>query len=275
VKEPLNEYPSFRGTIIEKIWRCIEITIARRVDIMVFTSKGSFELYNKEYPKLLQNKDVRIVYLGVDMTELDRADFKKNTLLEYGIKEGKIVILCVGKLIIEKGIDTLIEAIALLPDDIKLNLSCLIIGEGYMKNELQSLINRKDLNQTISILNFLPRHILLDLYKFSNIFVLPNRVAVFDYALLEAAALKLPVITTNIGGNLEMFADDSALLVSPDNPKVLADAIFQLVTNRELRNIISEKAYNRVQNNFSLKIMLKNYLDIYEELLSFKERKNK
>jgi glycosyltransferase involved in cell wall biosynthesis len=268
VKEPLYEHPVFQGTIVEKIWRHIEITIAKRVDIMVFTSKGSLELYNNEYPGLLQNKDVRIVYLGIDMAELERGVFNQNLLSKYGVKEGKSVVLCVAKLVIEKGIDTLIEAVALLPSDIRQNLSCLIVGEGFLRHKLQALVDQNGLQDTIKILGFLPRSELMDLFKSSTVFVLPNRVAVFDYALLEAAAMKLPIVTTGVGGNLEMFGDNSALFVPPDNPKVLSEAISQMLTSIELRRDVAQKAYDRVKNTFSLDAMLKNYLAIYEELVT-------
>lgn len=267
VKEPLLQHPNFQGTFVEKAWRHIETTIAKRVNVMVFTSKGSLALYNNEYPGLLQDKDVRIVYPGVDTAELELATYNQNLLSKYGVDEGKYVVLCVAKLVIEKGIDTLIEAVALLPDDIRSSLSCLIVGKGYLRDKLQALINQKGLQDTIRMLGFLTRKELLDLFKSSTIFVLPNCVAVFDYALLEAAATKLPIITTSVGGNLEMFADNSALLIPPDEPQVLSEAISRVITNAGLRVNLAQNAYDRVKNTFSLEAMLKNYLAIYKELM--------
>jgi len=266
VKEPLLWYPVFQGKPVEKFWRHMERVMVKRADVMVFTSQGSRALFEGEYPGLLGGVDVRIVYPGVDMDELEGAAYNRQLLSKYGVKEGNFVILCVTKLVIEKGIDTLIDAIALLPEDIRSRLSCLIVGRGHLEEELESLAREKGLKDTVKMLGFLPRRELLDLAKSATVFVLPARVAVFDYALLEAAAMKLPIITSGVGGNLEMFPDNSARLIPPESPHILAEAISQVLTNNELREDLAQRAYERVKSAFSLEAMLRNYLAIYEEL---------
>ena len=251
VKEPLLQYPVLQGTPVEKFWRHMERLMVKRADVMVFTSKGSQALFEEEYPGMLQGVDVRIVYPGVDIDELKGAAYNSQLLAKHGVKEGNFVILCVTKLVIEKGIDTLIDAIALLPENIRSKLSCLIVGRGHLEEELTSRAREKGL---------------LDMVKSATVFVLPARVAVFDYALLEAAAMKLPIITSSVGGNLEMFPDNSARLIPPEKPKILAEAIAQVLTDNKLRKDLAQRAYERVRSVFSLEAMLKNYLAIYEEL---------
>jgi glycosyltransferase involved in cell wall biosynthesis len=265
VREPMLQYPAFRGTFVERALRAMEARIIKRADIVAFPSNGARTLFEAEYPGLLQGKDVRIVHSGVDTAELDSVPGDANLLAKYGIGQETFVVLCIGALIKDKGIDTLVEAIALLPEDICSRLSCLVVGRGQLEGQLQSLIAAKGLHGKVRLLGFLPRQELLQLMRASTVFVLPVRVSVFDRAIQEAAAMGLPIVTTAVGGNLEMFDENSALLVPPDEPQALTTAITRVLTDGELRKQLSESVYHRVRNMFSLESMLNSYSAIYGE----------
>jgi len=251
---------------VEKLWRHVETTVVKCADVVTFPSKGGQALFENEYPGLLQDKDVRVVYTGVDTAELDSVTGDANLLTKYGIGQDTPVVLCIGALIKDKGIDTLVEAIALLPEDIRSRLSCLVVGRGHLEGELQSLIAEKGLEDKVRLLGFLPRQELLQLMKLATIFALPARVSVFDRAIQEAATMGLPIVTSAVGGNLEMFDEDSALLVPPEEPQALAAAITRVLTDGELRKKLSESVYHRVRSKFSLESMFNSYLALYEEM---------
>lgn len=270
VREPMLQYPVFRGTFIEKFLRHIEMTAIRRADTVVFTSRGSQALFEGEYPGLLQGKDVRVVYPGLEMQELDSAPVDRALLKKYEVKDGESVLLCVAALVKDKGVDTLIEAIGSLPDAVRSKLSCLVVGRGYLKEELQSLIVKRDLAASVKLLDFMPRDELLGLMKAADLFVLPSRVSVFDQVLLEVGAVGLPVITTAVGGNLEMFDESSAILIPPNDPQALATAILRMLTNDGLRQRLAENARQRIRSRFSPESEFSSYAAIYEEVASRK-----
>jgi glycosyltransferase involved in cell wall biosynthesis len=269
VREPLLQYPVFRGTFVERLWRHIETTVVKCADIVTFPSKGALALFQNEYPALLQGKDVRVVYTGIDTSEFDSLPSDGNIPTKYGIRQDNFTILYIGALIKDKGIDTLIEAIALVPEDVRSKLSCLVVGRGHLEGELQSLIAEKGLQDKVKLLGFLSRQELLQLVKSATIFVLPSRVSIFDYVLLEAGAMGLPIVTTAVGGNLEMFDEDSALLVPPDEPQALAVAITRVLTDGELRKKLSKSVYHRIRSKFSLESMLNSYAALYEEVAGY------
>jgi glycosyltransferase involved in cell wall biosynthesis len=273
IREPIMQYPRLR--LVEKFLRHVEISAVKRVDTVIFTSEGARALFESEYPNLLQGKDVRVVHTGVDLQELDSVSVDDTLLTKFGVVQGTFVLLCVAKLIEDKGVDTLIEAIALLPDNIRSRLSCLIVGRGQLEEELQSLIARKSAQDTIKIIGFLPRNQLLGLMKIAALFVLPSRVSVFDYALLEAGAMKVPIVTTAVGGNMEMFDQDSAILVPPGDPQALATAISRAVADQGLRKQLAESAYQRIRSRFSIESMFNSYLSIYEDMLGHSKQKTK
>jgi glycosyltransferase involved in cell wall biosynthesis len=266
---PMQQFPVFKGTFVEKLWRHIETTVVKCADIITFPSKGALALFENEYPGLLQNKDVRVIYHGVDTAELDSVPGDANLLAKYGIGQENLVVLCVGALREDKGVDTLVEAIASLPEDVRSRLFCLIVGRGHLEGELQSRIAEKGLQDKVKLLGFLPRQELLQLMKSATVFVLPSRVSIFDYVLLEAGAIGLPIVTGAVGGNLEMFDEDSALLVPPEEPQALAAAISRVLTDGELRKQLSESVYHRVRSKFSLESMFNSYLALYEEAAGY------
>ena len=266
VREALNWFPVYHGTFIEKLLRHIEVAAVRQADVMVFTSHGSQALFEGEHPGLLQSKDVRVVYTGIDTEELEFVSNDEKLLIKYEISQGTTVLLCIGALIRDKGIDTLIEAIALLPEELRSRLICLVVGKGHLGDKLKDLILERGLENRIKLLGFLSRQELLQLMRSATIFVLPSRVAVFDYALLEAGGVGLPIITTTVGGNLEMFDEDSALLVTPDDPQAQAAAIARLLSDEALRQRLGQNAYHRIRSRFSLEAMFNAYAAIYEEM---------
>jgi glycosyltransferase involved in cell wall biosynthesis len=263
---PMQQFPVFKGTFVEKLWRRVETTVVKCADIITFPSRGAQAVFESEYPGLLQGKDVRIVHSGVDTAELDSVTGDATLLAKYSIGQDTPVVLCVGALREDKGVDTLVEAIASLPEDVRSRLSCLVVGRGHLEGELQSLIAERGLQDKVKLLGFLPRQELLQLMKVATIFALPSLVSIFDYVLLEAGAMGLPIVTSAVGGNLEMFDEDSALLVPPEEPQALAAAITRVLTDGELRKQLSESVYHRVRSKFSLESMFNSYLAIYEEM---------
>jgi glycosyltransferase involved in cell wall biosynthesis len=265
VREPMLQYPAFRGTFVERALRAMEARTIKQADIIAFPSSGARTLFEVEYPGLLQGKDVRIVHSGVDTAELDSVPSNSSVLAKYGIGQENLIVLCIGALIKDKGIDTLVEAIALLPEDIRARLSCLVVGRGQLEGELQSLIAERGLQDKVRLLGFLPRQELLQLMKSATVFVLPARVSVFDRAIQEAAAMGLPIVTSAVGGNLEMFDENSAVLVPPEEPQALAAAISRVLTDGKLRKQLRESVYHRVRSRFSLESMLNSYSALYCE----------
>ncbi len=100
---------------------------------------------------------------------------------------------------------------------------------------------------------------ILKYYKVTNVFVLPSINAESGDAdgvpnvLIEAAFLKIPVITTDAGGILDFVEDKtSGVIVEQKNPQQLADAISQVLKNKKLQNTLTENAYENAVKMFDL-----------------------
>ncbi len=168
-------------------------------------------------------------------------------------------ILFVGELRMLKGVDVLIEALALLRDRNR-PVSALIVGDGPDREEFEELVKRLDLADMIRMPGALPAR---EAFPKGRIMVVPSRAESFPYIVLEAQAAGLPLIASNVGGIPEMA--DPISLVPPDDPAALAERMICMLDDPEAR----ERAANRIpmlRERFSIATMAERALKFYADL---------
>lgn len=108
----------------------------------------------------------------------------------------------------------------------------------------------------------------MSVLKSSKVLVLPSRIESIPNVVKEAFYLKVPVVATNVGGIPEIVTHEkTGLLVPPNDPQSLADAINRLLENSEYAKKLVEDAYEFVINNLTWDILLPKYIKFYEDLL--------
>ncbi len=123
----------------------------------------------------------------------------------------------------------------------------IIIGEGTERKNLQQLI--KELNLTKSVFLVGAINEAARLLKAFDIFVLSSRSEAYGYVLHEAGLAELPVIATNVGGIPEIIKNGvSGLLVEPNNPPALSQALATLLSDSTLRNKFSAALHVEMKN---------------------------
>jgi glycosyltransferase involved in cell wall biosynthesis len=171
------------------------------------------------------------------------------------VSEPQITYL--GRLSKEKGIDILVRAALMGLRGI------VIAGDGPMRS-LVEIAAQKGL---LKFLGPLPRAKALKILAGSDVVVLPSREEGVSTVLLEAMALKVPIVATRVGGTLEILRDnEDALLVNPD-PHEIKEAVMRLLTQAELAKTLTINAYQRLIGNYNWDIIERKYLTLYERLL--------
>lgn len=172
---------------------------------------------------------------------------------ELNFKEKDVLLVYTGRIVADKGIDILLEAMTILDDSVKL----ILVGDG-------NIDKYKSLSQKTNIAHrtfFLGRRD--DIFKIlagCDIFVFPTFHENLSNSLLEACASGLPVIATNVGGNPEVISDGAeGYLISPGNPNELANAINRMIQDKECMKRMGELAKYKMNTEFSQE-------NIYEEL---------
>jgi glycosyltransferase involved in cell wall biosynthesis len=157
-----------------------------------------------------------------------------------------ISIISIGSFVYRKGYHTAITAIKGLGD--KYNISLTLIGGGKEKGTLIELV---DGDPKIKLYDRLPQEEIVDLLAESDIYIQPSIREGMPRTILEAMAMKLPVIATNVSTIPGTVINNiNGLIVEPEDPKQLENAIIKLINDEKLRKRIVDKAYNDVINKF-------------------------
>lgn len=170
--------------------------------------------------------------------------------------EDKVNLIFAGRLVPEKGPDVAIAAMAHLVEEMDVrNIKLDIIGAGpdnYVR-QLQNMVAALGLEERVEFAGKLEPQQLLERYaQYDALLLTPRWAEPFGGTILEAMARGLPVIATNVGGVPEIICDgENGLLVPPDEPVMLADAVKRLVQDPALAQKIRYTALNTVRENYT------------------------
>lgn len=185
----------------------------------------------------------------------DRQDVRR----ERDIPDDAYVIVWHGRIEIRlKGLDLLLEAYHRLTARLKgYDLRLHLMGTGPDADELQRRISTLGLNGVSWHNEFvLDRQQIYRHLAAGDVYVFPSRREGFPVAPMEAMACGLPIVATanpGITDLLEGGEKSGGIVVKPDDPVALADAVENLLTNDNLRLDLSQRARNRIESDFSLK----------------------
>jgi len=139
-------------------------------------------------------------------------------------------------------------------------------GDGPLIDEMKELAKSLALHKRFFFSGFFED--IGSFLKELDIFVLSSKMEGLGTSVLDALALKLPVIATAVGGIPEIIEENiNGMLVPPQDPQALADAVNTLLGNPSLRERLTTNARDSVKT-FDYKTMAQRYMDLYEQLLS-------
>jgi glycosyltransferase involved in cell wall biosynthesis len=214
---------------------------------------------------------IRVIHNGIDISSIascGQVEDQVSSAAKYGIGPHSLVCGTVARLHHQKGICHLIDAFVLLRADFP-NLKLLLVGDGPERANLANQAAALGVSQEVIFAG--QRNPPIHCLKVMNVFALPSLYEGFPNALLEAMAAHVPVVASDVGGVNEMVRnEESGLLVPPGSPPALAEAIRLLLLNPEKARLMATVAFDRIRKEFSLEAMLREYEDLYEELLSQK-----
>ena len=223
----------------------------------------------------------RVLAVSDDAQELcanqDRWHHKKIETLWNGIdverfkyhgphSNGEAITVC--RLSPEKDIATMLKAVQIVcaqKPDFKLT----IVGDGAERTTLMALANELNINKHVTFLG--ERNDIPDLLKRASIYVGSSLTEGISLTLLEAMAVGMPIVTTDVGGNREVVKNDlTGKLVPPSNPQSLAEAILDMYQNQNQWEEMAIKSRERVEKHFSITRMINDYEKLYQTILQEK-----
>ena len=200
-------------------WRAIIKNVLDHADVIVSVSASNLACINQ----LGTRTPVNVIpngYRSDTFYPQDRQECRK----ELGLTQERKIILSIGNLVEEKGLNHLVSAMASLIKK-RQDILCVIIGRGELKKDLQHQVTSLGLDASI-ILAGGRSHSEIPLWlNASDLFVFPSIRESFGVVQIEAMACGKPVVATINGGSEEIVSPDSSTLVEPRNAFALADAI--------------------------------------------------
>ncbi len=242
------------GDLRHHLYMTAERLLARRTDVFLFESGYVAKCFEETIGT--PQGTWRIVHNGLHPHEFEPLDYSGE----------RFDLLYIGELLFAKGIDTLIEALALLRDRHERRLSLLVVGSGPDAEALAALARERSLDRQVT---FEPPQPIRNVLARSDLMVMPSRAESLPYVVLEAAAAGHPLVATDVGGIPEILAPVREELLQPGDPVRLSDALLaRLLEGEEAREARNAAILQHLRSGFSVAHMTDAVLEGYEAATS-------
>ena len=214
--------------------------------------------------------------LGVDES-LFRPKKQPQLRQQLDIAEDRFVVGFVGRFVPEKGLVTLLKALATLTD---LPWTLVLLGRGPLKQDLQTQAQTLEIDQRIRWIESVPHDAVPDYINLMDTLVLPSETTYefktltsvgwkeqFGHVLIEAMACQVPVIGSD-SGEIPYVIDDSGLVFPEGDHQALADRLSQLIQQPDTHQALAQKGYARALQHYTNKALATELLGFYQELLA-------
>ncbi|MDI6690448.1 MAG: glycosyltransferase family 4 protein [Candidatus Bathyarchaeota archaeon] len=228
-------------------------------DYMVSHVKWAFGLPADKLVMIPNGVDAE-VYTRIEQENL--SSFRS----KFALPEEKIVLF-VGRLVYEKGVHVLVNAVPKVLE--KVNAKFIIVGNGYMKEQLSNIVKNMGLARKVHFTGFVDDETLRKLQKCADVSVVPSLFEPFGIVAIEAMAAKSPVVVSDTGGLSEIVEHEvTGIKVYPNNPDSLAWGIAKVLLDENYANLIKANAYKKVQEKYNWNKIAQQTKANYETVLS-------
>ena len=240
------------GAIYDELWR--------QADCLIAISK-----YNRQC--LLQ--------MGADAEKIidhpvgiDRRRFHFRAPLAPSGRE--IRLLTVARLVEEKGLFVALEGLARLRQQRpELSINYQIIGEGPLRAELERCIDTLELASSVELRGALAQDAVIAAMAQADIFLLPSLAEALPVSLMEAQAIGLPVLATQVGSVDQIVQDGiSGMLVPPGDSAALSERLLELLARQDDWPAMARAGCRHIETHFDIERLNDRLVDLYQRVLA-------
>jgi teichuronic acid biosynthesis glycosyltransferase TuaC len=201
-----------------------------------------------------------VIPIGVNMQRFSSNDLSHQEKCELrqrlGLPDDKKLLLYVGRLMNEKGIRELAQAIDELDDRFRL----VLVGDGPLRTTMVG-------NDKIILTGQLPNEKVKEHLQAADIFLLPSYREGMPTVIIEALALKVPVLSSNVGGIPELFGEYKELLIEPKSSSEIVKGVLGYIDEGVYNEEVIKDLYDRVTTKFDVTVNSKELIETYRKLL--------
>ncbi len=247
--------------------RSYEKKLMNRSDALIAVSKYTVDELTELYG--IDEEKIHVIYNGVDVQKFKPRPDRTVLRREFGLEDKKKIVLFVGRLYHRKGLEILLRSIPQVLQEFS-DVKFVISGKGFKEKEesLRNLAKQLDIEDHVTFMGYVPDEKLPNLYSASDIFVLPAIYENFPFAILEAQATGLPVISTKVGGIPEFLVDnENGFVIDPGDSAQLTQRVLALLQDPKLAKEMGNRGRSLIEKKFSWRLITSQVIDLYHKLL--------
>jgi glycosyltransferase involved in cell wall biosynthesis len=252
----IRAYTPHGGSLHDGVGGRLHILMERMLmaqgQLYLFESAYSHDIYRRKVGNPAAT--VNVVHNGI----------RRDELQAVGIDADASDIVYLGELRALKGVDVLLDALALLRRTGR-KVTARLVGDGPDRAEFEAQIAQLELASCVKLCGPLPTRAALAL---GRVAVLPSRAESFPYVVLEAAAAARPLVATKVGDIPKIFGPYADRLVAPGNAEALADAILTAIDQPAEALANANALRSRIETEFSADAMVDAILNSYRQARS-------
>ncbi len=244
----------------------LERRVLSRVSGIVFVSEGQRERLKSFGIKGKQSWVVRNAVSVDSYVNPKRLDLRKEVFERLRILNAAAMVVSAGRLSPEKGHRFLVEAVGMLRGSSN-NTHFVFCGDGPCQEDLEIRSKELGVSENCHFVGF--RRDLKEIFQVMDLMVLPSLTEGLPNVVLEAFACAKPIVATRVGGVPEIVENGiNGLLLPPERPDLLADAIKNCLASPEKMKQMGEAGYRKVKSEFTFESQSQKLEAIYNEVLN-------
>ena len=247
------------------IYECLDRLSLKKMNAVIAVSNA---LVNDLLGRNINKNKLYLIHNGINITLYKKKYNKQQLRTKYDLAHDDFVIGTIGRLTKIKGQAYLIESLPSILKTIK-NCKVIIAGEGPLREQLTKLISKYNLKQNIRLIGYVDD--IHEVLGIIDLFILPSLSEGLPIALLEAMSSGVPSIASAVGGINEIINNNiGGIIITPRDTVAITNAVIKLYKNKEFYNKLKTDGMKIVEDNYSTKKMVEEYINIYSNLLNEK-----
>lgn len=218
---------------------------------------------------------VRVIPYGADRETFRPADpvERQRVRAAWGLAEGEVLLLAVGRLVRKKGFEHLLRAMPQVIEEAG-PVRLLLVGQGDLYDELQALARALGVQEAVQMPGAIERDRLPAIFRSADLLVVPSvhdeqgNVDGLPNVLLEGMASGVAIVASDVAGIPQVIVpEQTGLLVPEKDEAALAAAIVRLLRDHQTRQRLGRQARQRVEQELNWPAVAASFAAVYEEAL--------
>jgi len=215
----------------------------------------------------LPQEKVDIIPNAIDASNYEIPVDRGAVRQRYGIGWGEKLILCVGRLVPQKGVKYFIRSIPLIAKKYP-EAKFIIVGEGWSRDLLEAEAQTSGHKNKITFTGFASDKQVIELMTSADVLVVPSIYEPFGIVALEGMATGVPVVASQVGGLAEVIEHDkTGVFVYPRSPESLAWGIDKVLSDPDHAKLLTKNAKEKLHKAYSWEAVAMKTVEVYKKVV--------